>query len=60
MSIVDTVNFRDPADPVHQKEDGKWYWWDECWAFEEGPYDTEVLARQALVEYSKEYLKKEE
>ena len=59
MSIADPVHFRDPADPVCFR-DGKWYWWDECWAFETGPYDTEVLARQALVEYSKEYLKKEE
>lgn len=35
-------------DPVHQGEDGKWYFWDETWSFEEGPYETEVEAREAL------------
>ncbi len=42
-------------DPVHQNEDGKWYFWDECWAFEEGPFDTEQDARKALEQYG-EYL----
>lgn len=60
MTIADPVHFRDPEDPVHQKEDSKWYWWDECWAFEEGPYDTEEEARQNWKEYCKEYLKKED
>lgn len=38
-------------DPVHQNENNKWYFWDEVWAFEEGPYDTEREAREALGEY---------
>lgn len=38
-------------DPIHQNEDGKWYFWDEVWAFEMGPYDTEEAARTALDEY---------
>ena len=38
-------------DPIHQDKDGKWYFWDECWAFEEEPYDTEQEARAALDKY---------
>ncbi len=40
-------------DPVHQKEDGKWYFSDELWVEEYGPYDTEKQARDALEEYAK-------
>jgi hypothetical protein len=38
-------------DPVHQNQDGKWYFWDEVWAYEYGPFDTEDGARKQLTEY---------
>jgi hypothetical protein len=38
-------------DPVHQNENGAWYFWTETWAYEMGPYDTEELCRMALKEY---------
>lgn len=37
-------------DPVHQDEDGFWFW-DEAWAERVGPYETEAACRQALDEY---------
>ena len=43
-------------DPIHQKEDGKWYFWGECWAFEEGSYDTKKEAEKALKEYCEKEL----
>ena len=36
--------------PVHER-DGKWYFWDETWAFESVPFDTEALADEALQTY---------
>jgi len=43
-------------DPIHQNKDGKWYFWDETWAFEKGPFDSEQEARIALCKYGKEVL----
>ena len=31
-----------------------WYFWNEVWSDEYGPYDTQDTAREALVEYAKE------
>ena len=45
---------------VHQNKDNKWYFWDEDWAFEEGPFDTKEEAEEALKKYCKEYLGLEE
>jgi len=36
--------------PVHMR-DGKWYFWDETWAYESIAYDTEAQADDALQEY---------
>lgn len=41
------------TNPVHQNTDDKWYFWDEYWVFEKGPYDTEELANEACKEYGK-------
>lgn len=39
-------------DPVHRdKEDMKWYFWDETWADRNGPFDTELIAREKLKKY---------
>ena len=37
-------------DPVHRRK-GKWWFWDETWANEIGPHDTEEEARVALNRY---------
>lgn len=39
-------------DVIHQKEDGKWYFWDETWSFEEGPHETRPECKKALALYS--------
>lgn len=38
------------ADPVCEK-DGKWFFWDETWANEHGPFETEVECREKLDQY---------
>lgn len=43
-------------DVVHQNEDDFWYFWDECWAFEYGPYSTKEKAKEVLMEYYEKYL----
>jgi len=43
--------------PIHKDEqDGKWYFFDECWAEREGPYETEEECREALNKYCKDVL----
>ena len=42
-------------DPV-QKRDGKWYWWDETWSEETGPYNTYVEAEVDCTRYCLEQL----
>jgi len=42
------------GDPVNT-EDGKWYFWDETWTHNYGPFDTEQLCEEQLKKYS-EYL----
>lgn len=39
-----------PMDPVHER-DGVWYYWDETWAGEVGPFITEGIARTELRRY---------
>jgi hypothetical protein len=41
---------------IHQNENGKWYWWDESWTVEMGPFDTKELAQEACNRYAKEIL----
>lgn len=44
---------QDHSDPVHfNREDNRWYFWDETWSFAIGPYDTEDEARLALDKYA--------
>jgi hypothetical protein len=38
-------------DPVHE-ENGKWYFWEETWADRQGPFDTELQARNACEQYA--------
>lgn len=49
-----TVDYSGPKvvreDPVFKK-DGKWFYWDETWGNNYGPFDTEEIARQKLARY---------
>ena len=38
--------------PIHQNADGKWYFWDEIWVDEIGPYETREEANTAINEYA--------
>lgn len=38
--------------PVHQNEDGTWWFWDETWAVEYGPYDDQGECENALEDYA--------
>lgn len=38
--------FRDP-------QTGEWWFWDETWCYEQGPFDTEEECRASLAEYVK-------
>lgn len=37
-------------------EDWKWYFWDESWSTQYGPYETEEEARAGLKKYCEEVL----
>lgn len=39
-------------DPVHQNQDGTWWFWDECQCDEYGPYDSERIARLEIARYA--------
>jgi len=46
-----------PIDPVHRNiEDGDWYFWNEVWADEIGPFGTEEECREALTKYCHQIL----
>ena len=44
------------SDPLHQHPDGTWWWYEETWAEEHGPYSTEAEAKDALLTYCREVL----
>ena len=39
-------------DPVFT-EDGKWYFWDETWSVQYGPFGSEAACDEALKEYAR-------
>lgn len=41
------------TDPVHQHADGCWYYFDETWFDEHGPYPSEFAARSGLRQYAR-------
>lgn len=53
--LTDLKNYadKDLINPIHSKND-RWYFWDETWSSEIGPYDTYSLCREALDNYSKD------
>jgi len=40
-----------PGNPIHEHEDGSWWFYDECWQMENGPFTTFEEALKALGEY---------
>lgn len=38
--------------PVHQHEDGTWWFYNEIWADECGPFETKALSEAACVKYA--------
>ena len=42
----------EPPDPVFQKDDGLWYFCDETWSYDFGPYRSEEDAKEKLSEYA--------
>jgi len=49
----------DITDIVH-KYKGMWYFWDETWSFEHGPYPTEKAAESALHSYCASIIERRE
>ena len=51
---------RDPLttllEPIHQHDDGSWWWYDETWVEEHGPYSTIEEANLAITKYCREEL----
>lgn len=43
-------------DPVFKKDDGTWWFYDETWCYEYGPYGDERKARLELARYCMCYL----
>lgn len=39
--------------PVHQKEDGTWWFWDEVWSDRFGPYDSYEEAANGCQAYAR-------
>jgi hypothetical protein len=37
--------------PINQHDDGSWYFWNEVWADEIGPFGTKEIAERALKDY---------
>jgi len=43
-------------DPVHQHNDGQWWFWDETWADEYGPFNDYEAAEISLEQYAEVFL----
>lgn len=58
MSILDGKQLEpSPSrDPVNQHEDGTWWFYEESWTEQYGPYKTEEEAREQLDIYCERYL----
>ncbi len=55
-----TENWRrmsnDNLDPTHQHIDGSWWFYDETWVQEYGPFDTKESADASCIRYASECL----
>lgn len=48
------------GNPVHVHADGSWWFYDETWAYENGPFESKELADGELVKYCETVLKEKE
>lgn len=44
-------NNLEEGQPVHEHKDSTWWFWDETWSNEYGPYDSYPLACHAMARY---------
>ena len=44
-------NYTGDGNPLHEHKDGKWWFYDETWAFENGPYESFEDGSVALEAY---------
>lgn len=49
-------NYTGDGDTLHKHEDGTWWFYDEAWAFENGPYGSYDTGWAALTDYCKSVL----
>jgi len=49
--IKPNCNFAGGSDPLHQHEDESWWFYEETWSMENGPFPTYDEAYNALAEY---------
>jgi hypothetical protein len=56
----DPCNYSGDGNPLHEHADGTFWYYDETWAFENGPFDTRVEANASLESYCKEILESRE
>ena len=45
-------NKAEEGQPVHQHKDGTWWFWDETWGTEYGPYEYYEQACHAMGQYA--------
>ena len=50
----DICNYSGDGNPLHEHVDGTFWYYDETWAFENGPFDTRIEANASLESYCKE------
>lgn len=55
MKEIDVILIKE--DYTFQKEDGQWYFWDECGLEGGGPYLTKILAQEGLQRYADQLCK---
>jgi len=47
-------NYSGDGNPLHQHKDESWWYYDETWTLEAGPFETYELGYAALVSYCEE------
>lgn len=52
----DICNYSGDGNPLHEHVDGTFWYYDETWAFENGPFDTRIEANASLESYCKEII----
>lgn len=48
-----SCDFNQPSNPVHRHRDGSWWFYDEVWVEEFGPFSSEEEANDHCVRYAK-------